>query len=362
MQNRCKSVYVIEGDTNEVKELYKLMNELKNRREPLVKNSFGTTFLGCLLAALGYEWYSVNCQGAWYNLERKGNTLRFTVETILSPRPVVFDLVCRKFPSLTNYYRAENPATVLFETNDSEGKYFPEKYRIELFTPQDEFMMEYFVELPTVFEWLGKVFGQPVETEEQVNELVAQWQKESRYAYCYIDKFKIVNKGGTNAVCPAAKTYEYQFGEEKIVVTDYEVRLFYPEEHRLTEQEIEQFAAYHTAKCKYYRKGDCRLTPEFVRRLLDEEHLMKVGESDSFMLQLYFLWHVKIRKEPENLAPFKYALEAYCLDNIQTFSRRYVSLEKVLLHCLNGFNENATIPNRYKSLQDYFQRHTDSMR
>ncbi len=47
-------------------------------------------------------------------------------------------------------------------------------------------------------------------------------------------------------------------------------------------------------------------------------------------------------------APFKYAVNAYCLDNIQdVVDRRYVTLEDTLLHCLNGFNENANIPNRY---------------
>ena len=114
---------------------------------------------------------------------------------------MVFDLVCSKFQSLTNYYWAEDPATVLNETNDSEGKYFPEKYRVEVFTLEDEFMAEYFTEFPAVFEWLGKIFGQPVKSEERVNELVARWQKESKYAYYYIDKFKIVDrwiKGNTN--------------------------------------------------------------------------------------------------------------------------------------------------------------------
>ena len=154
------------------------------------------------------------------------------------------------------------------------------------------------------------------------------------------------------------KTYEYEFGDDKIVVTGKEARAFYSEKYRLTAQDIEQFAAYNTAKRKYYRKNDCQLTPELVQRLLDEEHLMKAGESNSFTIQLFFLWHVRIRKEPENLAPFKYALEACCLDHIGTFSRRYITLEKTLLHCLNAFNENAVIPNRYQSLQDYFCRHT----
>lgn len=194
MRNYCKSVYVIDGDTQEVKELYELMKDLGKRKEPFVRNSYGTTFLGCLLAALGEKWYAEDCQGAWYNLQMVDDTLRFTVETIISPRPMVFDLVCKKYPSLTNYYRAEAPATVLYETNDSEGKYFPEKYRVEVFTLEDKFMAEYFTGLPAVFEWLGKIFGQTVKSEEQVNELVAQWQEESKYAYCYIDKFKIVDR------------------------------------------------------------------------------------------------------------------------------------------------------------------------
>ena len=158
------------------------------------------------------------------------------------------------------------------------------------------------------------------------------------------------------------KTYEYEFGGEKISVTGKEVRAFYPEEYKLAVQDIELFAAYNTAERKYYRKSDCLLTPEFVQRLLDEEHLMKAGESDSFMIQLSFLWHVQIRKEPENLAPFKYALEACCLEHIGTFSRRYITLEETLLNCLNGFNENAAILNRYQSLQDYFYRHTHGKR
>ena len=88
---------------------------------------------------------------------------------------------------------------------------------------------------------------------------------------------------------------------------------------------------------------------------------MKNGESDSFRLQLHFGWYVTLRKENRpHVAPFKYVIEAYCLDNIQQFSRRYVSMEKALLHCLNGFNENASIPDDYKSIQEYLSKHTES--
>lgn len=155
-----------------------------------------------------------------------------------------------------------------------------------------------------------------------------------------------------------SKTYEYDFDGERIVVTEQEVREFYSERYRLTKQDIKQFAAFYTAQCKYFRTRECRLlTPALVRQLLDKEHLMKLGESDCFRLQLHFLWFVRIRRENERIyPPFKYALEAFCLDNIQSFSRRYITLEKALLHCLNRFNENAAIRNDYRSLEEYFQK------
>ncbi|MCO7113986.1 hypothetical protein NIB75_19585 [Bacteroides uniformis] len=143
-------------------------------------------------------------------------------------------------------------------------------------------------------------------------------------------------------------------GRPKIPVTTKEVLDFYPAEHRLKETDIEQYAAAYTARIKAYREYTRQLDATLVRRLLDKERLMKVGESDGFRLKLHFDWFVILKRENERMyAPFKYAVNAYCLDNIQTFDRRYVTLEDALLHCPNGFNENANIPNRYKSIGHY---------
>ena len=90
----------------------------------------------------------------------------------------------------------------------------------------------------------------------------------------------------------------------------------------------------------------------------DEEHLMKPRESDSFRLRLHFDWFATLQREDERLcSPFKYAVKAYCLDNIQTFGRLYITLEQALLHCLNGFNENVSVPNRYRSIKEYLSKY-----
>ena len=153
------------------------------------------------------------------------------------------------------------------------------------------------------------------------------------------------------------RTYRIEIDGECIPVTTEEVLEFYPKQHNLTQDDIEQYAAANTALIKSYRECERWLDAALVRRLLDEEHLMKPGESDSFKMQLHFQWFVRIRKEREKLyTPFRYTVEAFCLDNIQTFTRRYVKLEEALLHCLNGFNENADIPDRYRSVDEYLTK------
>lgn len=150
------------------------------------------------------------------------------------------------------------------------------------------------------------------------------------------------------------RTYLIEIDDERIPVTTEEVLKFYPKQHNLTQEEIERYAAACTARIKSYRGCEQWLDAALVRRLLDEERLMKPGESDSFKVQFHFQWFVCIRKEPEEqYALFRYIVEAFCLDNIQTFTRRYITLEAALLHCLNGFNENANSPNRYKSIEQY---------
>lgn len=148
------------------------------------------------------------------------------------------------------------------------------------------------------------------------------------------------------------KTYEIEIEGRIISVTTKEVLDLYPEQYKLTEEDIRQYAAAYTARIKSYRECGQQLNATLVCRLLDEEHLMKPGESDSFKLQLHFPWFVRIYKERKA----QYTMEAYCLDNVQTHSRRYTSLKEALLHCLNGFNENVKVPNRYQSIDEYLTK------
>lgn len=82
------------------------------------------------------------------------------------------------------------------------------------------------------------------------------------------------------------------------------------------------------------------------------------GESVSFKLHLHFLWSVTITNESaEWCEEFKYSLNAKCLDNPQSFGRRYTSFGLAILHCLNQFNENVNIRDDYETLSAVLNNH-----
>ncbi|WP_443897971.1 hypothetical protein [Paraprevotella clara] len=190
MPNWCSTAYVVEGDAQEVKSLYELMNGLQERKEPSVENGFGTSWLGCLVDALGSDWNEVRCRGDWANLEMDGDTLRFTTETAWGPCNETFDLVCKKFPSLCYYYQTEEPGMVIYATNDVSGKYFTDKYIVDMCTPDEEYYCEYFGDEEAMYKWFEEIFERPVKSRKDVNEITANWNDD---AYCCINEFEIVD-------------------------------------------------------------------------------------------------------------------------------------------------------------------------
>jgi hypothetical protein len=95
------------------------------------------------------------------------------------------------------------------------------------------------------------------------------------------------------------------------------------------------------------------MTKEYVMQTLREEHLWKVGESDTFEVMLSQKWEFTLRKEEEIYAPYKYALNGKKLGTHETWSRRYRSMDTAFLHIVNRLNENANIKDRYKSIEEW---------
>lgn len=167
------------------------MNGLQKQEEPSVPNGFGTAWLGILVDALKENWENVFCRGSWYDLEFDGRVLTFNTETAWSPYNEVFDMVCKKYPTLSYFYRSEEPGMALYCTNDQEGRYFQDRFVVELCTSEEEYYTEYFSDLQSMYEWLEDICDMQVQSMQDVDAIVGQWKKEYADAYCHIHEYAI---------------------------------------------------------------------------------------------------------------------------------------------------------------------------
>lgn len=131
MPNWCTTSYVISGPKNDVRSLYDRMKRLQNRKESLLPNGFGKTWLGNLVSRLGVDWHTVDCRGDWSNLRMKGGDLHFDTQTAWSRCEDVETVIRDKYPDLEITFLSEELGNGIFETNDATGEIFPDRVIID---------------------------------------------------------------------------------------------------------------------------------------------------------------------------------------------------------------------------------------
>lgn len=143
MPNWCTSTLIATGDKEEIHDLYERMKRLQDMQEPLKPNGFGTTWLGNLVEDLGKSYDQVSCRGSWSDLELiDDKTLKFYTETAWYRCTEVEDLIVEKYPSIFIYFQCEEGGVGIYETNDDSGKYFPERYMIDVENDECYYMDE----------------------------------------------------------------------------------------------------------------------------------------------------------------------------------------------------------------------------
>lgn len=155
MPNWCYTNYVVEGRESEVAALHKIIQDLEVREESLLPNGFGKLWLGNLVHALGGDWKKIYCRGQILDYSLESGILRLNVESAWGEMDETRHFLQTIFPSLKIIYQTEEPGMCIFQTNDTDGTYFPEKWILDWCDEKKNlYLYEYFQDLPAVVGYL----------------------------------------------------------------------------------------------------------------------------------------------------------------------------------------------------------------
>lgn len=193
MPNWCNTNHTIVGEKKELSEIYRLMKRLEGMKTPLVKNDFGSEWLGCLVVALGRRWEQYRCRGYWFSLEYHDGVITFDTATAWCPMNEVFDLLCEKYPSTSHYYYAEETGCGIYETNDIDGEYYPDRFCVDICTSDESSHCEYFEKLKDALEWISEMEEHKFNSRKEVEEYFNEHSKENDNVYCYIHDIELTD-------------------------------------------------------------------------------------------------------------------------------------------------------------------------
>ena len=188
MPNWCFTSYCFEGEKAEITDLFQKLQSLSERKESLLPNSFGKRWLGNVVHLFDGDWEKIYCRGSFDNLEMTDDILKFDTETAWGEMNEVWDFVKKSYTSIRYFWMAEESGNVYYATNDSEGKYYPERFLIEETTSGTE---RYETE-GEVLKDLSNILNITVNTWDEIEPLIDKYNEEHPDETIHVNKIDIV--------------------------------------------------------------------------------------------------------------------------------------------------------------------------
>lgn len=189
MPNWCYTTYKVDGNKKQVDKLKQTIDELKDMEKPLVKSDFGNLWLGCLVTILGGDWGKQACRGEIIDYDIDDDVLTINMEVAWCEPEGLRDFLKSKLPGINIYVSNEESGWGIYNTNDKEGKYFPERYYIDGYPEEN-----YFETLEDAAKWVSEITGKEVHTEEEIEDACDEYEDPNNGdAYLSYHKFNIID-------------------------------------------------------------------------------------------------------------------------------------------------------------------------
>lgn len=154
MANNCMTDVTILGPENQIEKLYSVMEKLNREKKPSDGWSYGSTWLGNIISALGGNPDVIYCRGYFFELARRdNNSLEFSCDSAWSEPHEFFDFLRDVLPEIDIYFYAEEGGCDYYVTNDATGCFYSQRFIV-----MDE-------EIETVY----------LDTEEQLLDCARKW-------------------------------------------------------------------------------------------------------------------------------------------------------------------------------------------
>ena len=192
MPNWCMTSYTIVGKASDVK---RINDALKNHP---VKEDSAKNWQGNILNALGVSYDDVDkhsMRGFLYEHDYIGETgdgdaqLKMLYEEAWC-RTDFADVLQEVFPDISIYWMAEEPGCELYQTNDSDGNFYPDRYYVDTCI-NGEYESEYFTTEEAAYEWLSQ--RSDCKCADDVELFNESRQLADLEDFIYVHEFDIVN-------------------------------------------------------------------------------------------------------------------------------------------------------------------------
>ncbi len=192
MANWCFSKVRVNGSKEQVKELYQMMKNLEDMKEPLVENGFGTSYYANLVHVLGGDCENISCCGFWKELKIiDDNTIGWSDETKYHPVYDVFELIKNAFPDLEVWFITYG--CDFYISNDADGIYFPERFWL-MFGEETDYEDRYYPDIQSMLKDISTIFNRDISTEEQFCDILDEFvENDDTESFCFWVELKIVD-------------------------------------------------------------------------------------------------------------------------------------------------------------------------
>lgn len=191
MANWASTSYRIEGSKSDLERVFGVIDDFIKGRVASTREDATADWEGNIVKALGAMDEEIDnnyLRGFIQDYELDGDTIRIEAEEAWGAtdfRHVLGKLM----PDLTIYYIVEEAGCEVFATNDTDGKYYPERYLVDAYVKDVDYY-EYF----EIEKQMKSFVSSLLEKEDFTEEDIEAWNEEHEDddSYINVHEFKYV--------------------------------------------------------------------------------------------------------------------------------------------------------------------------